>query len=162
MKKLLQKTLAVALFAGISLSASAQMEGEKSNALAEKIATEALTELMANTPAGKEPTEKDIVEVLLKKMRAHVAEFKEAGVEDCLKTHGSDKKDACQCVVDKTDLEAMFSLMEKQLADPKADLTEEGKKMQAQTEENYKACGLDINVEKEAAAKKEAAKKEKK
>ena len=39
MKKLLQKTLAVALFAGISLSASAQMEGEKSNALAEKIAT---------------------------------------------------------------------------------------------------------------------------
>lgn len=96
MKKLLQKTLAVALFAGISLSASAQMEGEKSNALAEKIATEALTELMANTPAGKEPTEKDIVEVLLKKMRGHVAEFKEAGVEDCLKTHGSDKKDACQ------------------------------------------------------------------
>ena len=56
----------------------------------------------------------------------------------------------------------MFSLMEKQLADPKADLTEEGKKMQAQTEENYKACGLDINLEKEATAKKEAAKKEKK
>ena len=80
--------------------------------------------------------------------------------------YGKEKNSACQCVTDKLDFEANFSVIEKQISGAKAESME--KEINALTkneEEAYKACGLDINVsraadEKAAAARKAAEKTE--
>ena len=65
--------------------------------------------------------------------------------------YGKDKASNCQCVTDKTDFENIFALMEKQMANPQAEPKEEIKALEQKTEENYKACDLDITVMKKAS-----------
>ena len=67
--------------------------------------------------------------------------------------YGQDSASKCQCVTDKTDYEAVFALMEKQMANPQAQQTEDTKALEAKTEENYKACDLDFKVMKDATEK---------
>ena len=154
MKKLMQTSLAAMLLAGIALTASAQElgMGQKSMALGQKIGQEA---------AGK-PTPEAVGKKMVEKLRANLEEMKKAGVEDCTTLYGADKASNCQCVTDKTDYEAMFSLMEKQMANPQTQHTDAINALKSQAEENYKACELDIKVIQEAAEKAMKAATEKK
>ena len=90
---------------------------------------------------------------MIEKMRANLDDMKKAGTEDCAELYGQDSASKCQCVTDKTDYEAVFALMEKQMANPQAQQTEDTKALEAKTEENYKACGLDFKVMKDATEK---------
>ena len=127
MKKLMQTSLAAMLLAGAMLTAGAQDigAGKKSQELGQKI----------------------------EKMRANLDDMKKAGTEDCAELYGQDSASKCQCVTDKTDYEAIFALMEKQMANPQAQQTEDTKALEAKTEENYKACGLDFKIMKDATEK---------
>mgnify|MGYP000852218577 FL=1 len=160
MKKLMQTSLAAMLLAGVALTASAQElgMGQKSMALGQKIGQEVMEEVKA---AGK-PTPEAVGKKMVEKLRANLEEMKKAGVEDCTTLYGADKASNCQCVTDKTDYEAMFSLMEKQMANPQTQHTDAINALKSQAEENYKACELDIKVIQEAAEKAMKAATEKK
>ena len=152
MKKLMQTSLAALLLAGVTLAASAQDVGmgKKSQELGQKIGLEVMQEVMKE---GGKPTPESVGKKLVEKLRANQDEMKKAGTEDCTTLYGADKASNCQCVTDKTDYEAVFNLMEKQMADPQNQQTEAVKALEAKAEENYKACDLDIKVAKEAAEK---------
>ena len=103
--------------------------------------------------SGKAPTPEAVGKKMIEKMRANLDDMKKAGTEDCAELYGQDSASKCQCVTDKTDYEAVFALMEKQMANPQAQQTEDTKALEAKTEENYKACGLDFKVMKDATEK---------
>ena len=156
MKKLMQTSLAAMLLAGAMLTAGAQDigAGKKSQELGQKIGNEVLTEVMKEAQSsGKAPTPEAVGKKMIEKMRANLDDMKKAGTEDCAELYGQDSASKCQCVTDKTDYEAIFALMEKQMANPQAQQTEDTKALEAKTEENYKACGLDFKVMKDATEK---------
>ena len=155
MKVLMKSALAGLLFAGMTMTASAQaVGGSASQKLGEKIATEIMQEMMTEAQSsGKQPSPEDFSKKLIEKMRANLDDMKKAGTEDCAELYGQDSASKCQCVTDKTDYEAVFALMEKQMANPQAQQTEDTKALEAKTEENYKACDLDFKVMKDAAEK---------
>ena len=148
MKKLMQTSLAAMLLAGIALTATAQNAGlgKKSQELGQKIGLEVMQEVMKD---GGKPTPESVAKKMVEKMRANLDDIKKAGTEDCTTLYGNDKASNCQCVTDKTDYEGVFSMMEKQAADPQKQ-SEEAKALEAKTEETYKACDLDISVMKKA------------
>ena len=148
MKKLMQTSLAAMLLAGAMLTAGAQDigAGKKSQELGQKIGNEVMTEVMKEAQSsGKAPTPEAVGKKMIEKMRANLDDMKKAGTEDCAELYGQD--------TDKTDYEAVFALMEKQMANPQAQQTEDTKALEAKTEENYKACGLDFKVMKDATEK---------
>jgi len=155
MKKLMQTSLAAMLLAGVVLTASAQATtGKKSQELGQKIGNEVMTEVMKEAQSsGKAPTPEAVGKKMIEKMRANLDDMKKAGTEDCAELYGQDSASKCQCVTDKTDYEAIFALMEKQMANPQAQQTEDTKALEAKTEENYKACDLDFKVMKDATEK---------
>ena len=155
MKVLMKSALAGLLFAGMTMTASAQaVGGSASQKLGEKIATEIMQEMMTEAQSsGKQPSPEDFSKKLIEKMRANLDEMKKGSTEDCVEVYGKDKASNCQCVTDKTDFESIFALMEKQMANPQAQQTEDTKALEAKTEENYKACGLDFKVMKDATEK---------
>ena len=155
MKVLMKSALAGLLFAGMTMTASAQaVGGNASQKLGEKIATEIMQEMMTEAQSsGKQPSPEDFSKKLIEKMRANLDEMKKGSTEDCVEVYGKDKASNCQCVTDKTDYEAVFALMEKQMANPQAQPGEELKALEAKTEENYKVCDLDIKVMKDATEK---------
>ena len=117
MKKLMQTSLAAMLLAGIALTATAQNAGlgKKSQEIGLKIGQEVMQEVMKE---GGKPTPESVAKKMVEKMRANLDDIKKAGTEDCTTLYGADKASNCQCVTDKTDYEAVFNLMEKQMADP--------------------------------------------
>ena len=153
MKVLMKSALAGLLFAGMTMTASAQaVGGNASQKLGEKIATEIMQEMMTEAQnSGKQPSPEDFSKKLIEKMRANLDEMKKGSTEDCVEVYGKDKSSNCQCVTDKTDFESIFALMEKQMANPQAEPKEEIKALEQKTEENYKACDLDIAVMKKAS-----------
>lgn len=159
MKTLLKNTLV-----GITLAAMATgaIAATKSDELAEKIGTELIQEYMSQASSGKEPSEAEFAKSFMEKMRSHLGEFKEAVTDDCVEIYGKEKSGACQCVTDKLDFEANFSVIEKQISGAKAESMEKEVSALTKNEEDaYKACGLDINVSRaadEKAAKAAAAK----
>ena len=159
MKNLLKNTLV-----GITLAAmtTGAIAATKSDELAEKIGTELIQEYMSQASSGKEPTEAEFAKSFMEKMRSHLGEFKEAVTDDCVEIYGKEKSGACQCVTDKLDFEANFSVIEKQISGAKAESMEKEVSALTKNEEDaYKACGLDINVSRaadEKAAKAAAAK----
>ena len=150
MKASLKNTLAALLLAAVATTTMAA-EKNKSDELGEKIANELIQEITADSKAGKNITEKDLAQKFLGKMRAHLGEFKEAVTDDCVKDYG--KNSQCQCVTDKLDFEQYFAMMEKQVATPDANLEKEAQTVKENEEAAYKACGLDINISREAEAK---------
>lgn len=159
MKNLLKNTLV-----GITLAAmtTGAIAATKSDELAEKIGTELIQEYMSQASSGKEPSEAEFAKSFMEKMRSHLGEFKEAVTDDCVEIYGKEKSGACQCVTDKLDFEANFSVIEKQISGAKAESMEKEVSALTKNEEDaYKACGLDINVSRaadEKAAKAAAAK----
>ena len=153
MKVLIKSALAGLLLAGMTMTASAQAVGGKtSQKLGEKIANEIMQEMKAEAQSsGKQPSAEDFGKKLVAKMRANLDEMKKGSTEDCVELYGNDKNSNCQCVTDKTDFENLFALMEKQIANPQAEPKEELKALEQKTEENYKACDLDISVMKKAS-----------
>ena len=156
MKTLLKNTLAGIIFAAIATSAIA---ASKSDELAEKIGMELLQEYMVKAAgSGKEPSEAEFTKSFMEKMRSHLGEFKEAVTDDCVEIYGKEKSGACQCVTDKLDFEANFSVIEKQISGAKAESMEKEVSALTKNEEDaYKACGLDINVSRAADEKAAAA-----
>ncbi len=152
MKASLKNTLAALLLAAVATTTMAA-EKNKSDELGEKIANELIQEITADSKAGKNITEKDLAQKFLGKMRAHLGEFKEAVTDDCVKDYGKEKNSQCQCVTDKLDFEQYFAMMEKQVATPDANLEKEARTVKENEEAAYKACGLDINISREAEAK---------
>jgi len=150
MKNLLKNTLV-----GITLAAmtTGAIAATKSDELAEKIGTELIQEYMSQASSGKEPSEAEFAQNFMKKMRSHLGEFKEAVTDDCVKDYGKEKNSQCQCVTDKLDFEQYFAMMEKQVATPDANLEKEAQTVKENEEAAYKACGLDINISREAEAK---------
>lgn len=159
MKNLLKNTLVGITLAAITTGAIA---ATKSDELAEKIGTELIQEYMSQASSGKEPSEAEFAKSFMEKMRSHLGEFKEAVTDDCVEIYGKEKSGACQCVTDKLDFEANFSVIEKQISGAKAESMEKEVSALTKNEEDaYKACGLDINVSRaadEKAAKAAAAK----
>ena len=159
MKTLLKNTLVGITLAAITTGAIA---ATKSDELAEKIGTELIQEYMSQASSGKEPSEAEFAKSFMEKMRSHLGEFKEAVTDDCVEIYGKEKSGACQCVTDKLDFEANFSVIEKQISGAKAESMEKEVSALTKNEEDaYKACGLDINVSRaadEKAAKAAAAK----
>ena len=155
MKKLMQTSLAAMLLASAVMTVNAQTAaGKKSQELGQKIGNEVMTEVMKEAQSsGKAPTPEAVGKKMIEKMRANLDDMKKAGTEDCAELYGQDSASKCQCVTDKTDYEAIFALMEKQMANPQAQQTEDTKALEAKTEENYKACGLDFKVMKDATEK---------
>lgn len=155
MKKLMQTSLAAMLLAGVVLTASAQATtGKKSRELGQKIGNEVMEEVMKEAQSsGKAPSADVVGKKMIEKMRANLEDLKKAGTEDCTELYGKDKASNCQCVTDKTDYDTVFAMMEKQMANPQAQPGEELKALEAKTEENYKACDLDIKVMKDATEK---------
>ena len=152
MKKLMQTSLAAMLLAGAMLTAGAQDigAGKKSQELGQKIGNEVMAEVMKEAQSSGKPPAPEAVG---KKMRANLDDMKKASTEDCAELYGQDSASKCQCVTDKTDYDAVFALMEKQMANPQAQQSDEIKALEAKTEENYKACGLDFKVMKDATEK---------
>ena len=151
MKTLLKNTLV-----GITLAAMATgaIAATKSDELAEKIGTELIQEYMSQASSGKEPTEAEFAQSFMEKMRSHLGEFKEAVTDDCVEIYGKEKSGACQCVTDKLDFEANFSVIEKQISGAKAESMEKEVSALTKNEEDaYKACGLDIKVSRAADEK---------
>ena len=155
MKKLMQTSLAAMLLAGAVMTVNAQTAaGKKSQEIGMKIGKEVMEEVMKEAQSsGKAPTPEAVGKKMIEKMRANLDDMKKAGTEDCAELYGQDSASKCQCVTDKTDYEAVFALMEKQMANPQAQQTEDTKALEAKTEENYKACGLDFKVMKDATEK---------
>jgi hypothetical protein len=155
MKKLMQTSLAAMLLAGVVLTASAQATtGKKSQEIGQKIGNEVMEEVMKEAQSsGKAPSADVVGKKMIEKMRANLDDLKKAGTEDCTELYGQDKASNCQCVTDKTDYDVVFAMMEKQMANPQAQPGEELKALEAKTEENYKACDLDIKVMKDATEK---------
>ena len=152
MKASLKNTLAALLLAAVATTTIAAGKN-KSDELGEKIANELIQEITADSKAGKELTEKDVAQKFLDKMRVHLGEFKVAVTDDCVKDYGKEKNSQCQCVTDKLDFEQYFAMMEKQVATPDANLEKEARTVKENEEAAYKACGLDINISREAEAK---------
>ena len=151
MKTLLKNTLV-----GITLAAMATgaIAATKSDELAEKIGTELIQEDMSQASSGKEPSEAEFAKSFMEKMRSHLGEFKEAVTDDCVEIYGKEKSGACQCVTDKLDFEANFSVIEKQISGAKAESMEKEVSALTKNEEDaYKACGLDIKVSRAADEK---------
>ena len=151
MKTLLKNTLV-----GITLAAMATgaIAATKSDELAEKIGTELIQEYMSQASSGKEPSEAEFAKSFMEKMRSHLGEFKEAVTDDCVEIYGKEKSGACQCVTDKLDFEANFSVIEKQISGAKAESMEKEVSALTKNEEDaYKACGLDIKVSRAADEK---------
>ena len=153
MKVLMKSALAGLLFAGMTMTASAQaVGGSASQKLGEKIATEIMQEMMTEAQSsGKQPSPEDFSKKLIEKMRANLDEMKKGSTEDCVEVYGKDKASNCQCVTDKTDFESIFALMEKQMANPQTEMTAEMTAQEKKNEEAYKACDLDIAVMKKAS-----------
>ena len=151
MKNLVKNTLAGILLAAMTTGA---MAATKSDELAEKIGTELIQEYMSQASSGKEPSEAEFAKSFMEKMRSHLGEFKEAVTDDCVEIYGKEKSGACQCVTDKLDFEANFSVIEKQISGAKAESMEKEVSALTKNEEDaYKACGLDIKVSRAADEK---------
>lgn len=153
MKKLMKNALAGMLLAGMAMTATAQVVGgsKTSQQLGEKIANEVMQEMMAEAQSsGKQPSPEELGKKLVGKMRDHLEEMKKGSTEDCIEAYGKEKASNCQCVTDKTDFDSLFSLMEKQMANPKNEMKDEIKALEQKTAETYKACDLDITVMKKS------------
>ena len=152
MKTLMKGAIAGFLLAGMTITATAQVGGGKtSQQLGEKIANEVLQEMMAETQSsGKQPSPEILGKKMVETMRAHLDEMKKGATEDCTEVYGQDNASNCQCVTDKTDFDAIFSLMEKQMANPKNEMKDEVKALEQKSEETFKACDLDVSVMKKS------------
>lgn len=156
MKKLMKTSLAGLLLVGIVLTAGAQSAtmGKKSQEIGQKIGNEVMTEVMAEAQSsGKPPEAEAIGKKMIEKMRANLDDMKKASTEDCTELYGQDSASKCQCVTDKTDYDAVFAMMEKQMANPQAQQSDEIKALEVKAAENYKACDLDFKVMKDATEK---------
>ena len=149
MKKRLHQILAALLFAGASLTASAQTAtaGEMKNtqAFMDNIGEVAIRELLTESQSsGKKPTKEQIAQKLFGKLRERLDEFKAAFVQDCTAYFGEDKADNCQCAAAKTDFATHVNLLEKEMANPDApELAAEQEQWRAQNLQIEKDCGLE-------------------
>lgn len=144
MKTILKPALAALMLASINFTAAAANSNPGPvDTLIEKVGNEILPEVIAEAQAsGKKPTKEALAKKFMAKLREHPEELKTAFVEECTSKEGQDKKEACKCAVEKMDMEANLSLMEKEIGNPNADLSAEKAKLDEKNNQVEIACGL--------------------
>lgn len=140
MKKLLKASLVAAVFNIFALSANAENEANATNMLILDVSQSVMQEIKANV--GEQKLSKiEIAKKLIAKLRARIVEFKDAYESDCVSKYGKNKISACKCLVEKTNFDEMFNLLEKQMTDgdEREKIQKELRDMEGEVQ---KACGL--------------------
>ena len=153
MKKLLRDILIGNLLIGIALSTSAQISNEDKKI--QEIDQNSHMETTQKTAEGVKNSGKAVVpqdegQELLATLGLNLDDVKKLGIENCIATYGEDSAGKCQCVIDKTDYDELLSVIMKHImANPlEAQPTDGLTTLDTKNEENYKTCGLDIQVTK--------------
>ena len=128
----MQKRLKIALVASLLLAVVFPVRAAQELSATQKIIFEVakavMLELKANT--GEKPSKADVANKLMTKLRERMDEF-----------NGENKNSECGCLMEKTDFNEMFDLLEKQLTDI-SEREKIQKQIDNQENETRKACGF--------------------
>ena len=139
MQKRLKIALVASLLLAVVLPVRAAQELSATQKIIFEVAKAVMLELKANT--GEKPSKADVANKLMTKLRERMDEFKIAYKSECLVTYGENKNSECGCLMEKTDFNEMFDLLEKQLTDI-SEREKIQKQIDNQENETRKACGF--------------------
>ena len=96
-KKMVKRTIFIAAAMNIAISGNVCSGIEIPGQKADKMLVNMIYAAKDAAQVGR--SEKEKIEIFVKKMEEHREEYKEAAMEDCLALNGVEKAGACSCVV---------------------------------------------------------------
>ena len=142
-KKMVKRTIFIAAAMNIAISGNICSGIEIPGQKADKMLVNMIYAAKDAAQVGR--SEKEKIEIFVKKMEEHREEYKKAAMEDCLALNGVEKADACSCAVEQTNYPVIFKFLAKHnLTDESTD-TAGAIALHEKQAVIRKKCGLPIN-----------------